>query len=203
MIVKHKKIIIEDNDTSKEDAFKNAIRDAMNALRSIDDELNAKYNPKVERKLKYIGNDAVTQFYDSYEPRIYDRSESLFKAYKPIVNEDEWALDVDASYIPSSYHGEKNDYIFQNSFLEGFHGGDRNGDNHPNPGEPWWKTPYPIFDHWYIPAAKGPAPMGIIEKEVAECINEMSDAFNKDKLKKFMPYIKAIKEARQNLNKNS
>ena len=44
---------------------------------------------------------------------------------------------------------ENDEYIFDNSFLEGWHGGADKGPNHPFPGYPMYREPYPYYTNWY------------------------------------------------------
>jgi len=95
------------------------------------------------------------------------------------------------------------EYIYKNSFVEGYHGGAVDGKNHPNPGEPWWKKHglFGEFTRWWKPAKQmeGEPPESHITNEVAEFINnariEMCDEYAKAREKYKQEAIDALKKA--------
>lgn len=108
-----------------------------------------------------MGERAVDAFYESYTPHIYKRNESLYTAYKITVDENEWSLDIDENggYLTGTNYDSN--YVYINSFVEGYHGGAVNGPDHPEPGIPWWK----FHGEWLKPATRGPSILKLIEKE--------------------------------------
>lgn len=75
-------------------------------------------------------------------------------------------------------HGSKNnpvsnDYIFENSFVNGYHGGATGGKFHPNPGEPWWKVPKE-FKYWLAPATQfGGSPYFMAQDDMSKLMDDL------------------------------
>ena len=124
---------------------------------------------EVRENLEYIGRTAVDMFYEDYQPRKYQRNFDLYNAYKIRVNDTVWEITTDAKYMIHT-HEAGNEYIFWNSFENGFHGGAVSGPQHPNPGEPWWK----VRGHWFSPAAGGRvSPLNYIEEKADEYLDSV------------------------------
>lgn len=152
--------------------------------------LNAKYNKRVKFNLELIIERAVDKFYESYSPTMYGRQEGLYTAKKITVNDEEWSFDTGPTYMTTSYGGEDGgvgtDYIYINSFEQGFHGGAIGGPDHPEPGVPWWKA----HGEWYKPATQGPAPDSLINPEAQNYIDEQEQAYEDEWVKIIQPYYK-------------
>jgi hypothetical protein len=99
-----------------------------------------KYGHECEKALKM----AIEQFYDDYTPKIYQRQGGLLDAYQ--INPD-GSFDFKSSLISGDYSVGK-DYIYTLAFEEGYHGGSKDGEGHPSPGTPLYKTPYPTYENW-------------------------------------------------------
>lgn len=116
----------------------------------------------------------VEMFYDDYTPIAYDRQEDLYNAYEVSIEDGEWAYDFGAHLMQKEHHGP-NEYIYDNSFVEGYHGGDRYGDDHPQPGVPWWKA-LPTLDYWSRPAEKfDGSPYFMAKTEIEKLIDLLSE----------------------------
>lgn len=167
-------------DPAKLQKFLNAGQDLLTAIDIIPKKLNAKYNPRVKFDLELMGENAVRAFYDSYSPYIYSRQEGLLSAFKVTANDDEWKIEVGAEFMTGHYDAGT-EYVYINSFEKGWHGGAINGPDHPEPGTPWWRTPFPELTYWKSPAARGPSPLeeliaadpdGYIDQKIQEYIEE-------------------------------
>ena len=126
-----------------------------------------------------------THFYDRYKPHRYRRKKSLFDAYKITKTKTGVKWDFSSEYMQKGLHRVDNEYIFQNSFIKGFHGGADRINNveksrykqpHPNEGTPYWRTPFPNshldvgnpYQFWYSKPAiqEAISPMEGIERDL-------------------------------------
>ena len=159
------------------------IADKLDALASkLESESNriySKYKKEVTFNLELIIEDAVTAFYDSYSPHVYSRQESMLKAYKITIDKWNWSFETGPQYMKGS-HRISNDYIYMNSFEEGYHGGARDGEDHPQPGVPYWKAPPGGYYFWGSPATQGPPPDSRIQSEANEYMNKKFDEFENE-----------------------
>lgn len=136
------------------------------------------YLKESRENLKYIVQTAIDRFYEDYEPHFYGRAFDLYHVYKINVDENGWNIDFSPDFM-KAYHRVSHEYIFENSFINGYHGGATSGYGHPDPGTPYWRNPshktimdlnslrsasYEIYffkkgdDKWLRPAIKSPSP---------------------------------------------
>lgn len=64
---------------------------------------------------------AIDDFYEDYTPKSYDRLGTLHKVYSVQANNNYITLKFNDSQLDG--HRATNEYIYQNSFIEGWHGG--------------------------------------------------------------------------------
>lgn len=188
-------------------------RDIIATIRSIDKakekikDMNKRYPKKYQEELYLIGDNVITQWYSKYNPIMYDRIGSLYKAFKVTLYDDEFAVDFDPSFMER----DKSSLIFENSFMQGYHGGadkgtiikkDENGtvlytESHPQPGIPYWQTPIPEFGHWGRPAKRSFSPYTKMVSEMNKKIKEIDD----EKQKEFDGIIEKVEKAINRLRK--
>lgn len=166
-----------------------ALKTFKQAFLSIEDKLNSKYNKKVGSQLRVIAKSAVDKFYESYEPHIYKRGEGLYTAFKVIANDEEWTLKTGPEFMKRDYKAGK-EYVYINSFEQGFHGGAIDGPKHPDPGTPYWRKPPPDYTFWGKPATQGPAPQDLIDAEnPGGYIEQQEDEYFSDFKILIQPYL--------------
>lgn len=122
--------------------------------------------PDVKAKVKEIFDKWVDNYYASYSPRYYSRTNGLKNAYICEVYGNILVFESDASMLGGSHRIESKEYIFDHMFLEGWHGGANSGPNHPAPGELYWRTPFKEYTRWGSIAASSAAPGPHIQSEV-------------------------------------
>lgn len=146
-------------------------RIALENMQTENDKLTAKFIRKATDNLKYIAVTSIDKFYEDYEPHFYERTWELYNAYKVTVTEDSWSVDFNPEWIGDTHRVDP-EFIFENSFIQGWHGGGTDGDDHPEPGVPYWRWPdvtittayggqIRAFSHnspWFTPALKSPSP---------------------------------------------
>lgn len=171
--------------------FYNALIEYLNDEDKIVDSLVKEISNSVCDDLdEMFAKNINTHFYDRYKPRRYRRKKSLFDAYKITKTKFGVKWDFSSEYMQEGLHRVDNEYIFQNSFIKGFHGGANKIKNvekskykqpHPDGETPYWRTPYPNFkkmnnpyQFWYdTPAPRETiSPMKGIEMDL---INYFSD----------------------------
>ena len=152
------------------------------------------YPNKIRKEMEYISDSVITKWYDSYSNRIiYDPYGSLYNACKIEVDDDSYNISFDSSYLYASHH-QDNSIVFNNSFIEGYHGGST-GEG-LNSSIPHWRTPHPFYRNWGNPAVKTFSPYlemyDQMDKELKKIQTEMRNEEN-EIIKEILPYIKGSK----------
>ena len=179
------------------------LNDFPNKVQELAEKNDYIYQKKAKREMTQIARMAVDNFYDSYAPHVYDRWGDLYNAFKVTVNNSIWKIDYKSNYMRYR-HRVSNDYIFELSFIGGYHGGAVNGPNHPAPGSlygpnligsgiPYYRE-FPYYKTWTIPAKKSESPYLIIEDKIGNYFDEVNTEMNKTFQNVVAPYMKEIKE---------
>jgi len=163
-------------------------RDIISAIKNVKkakikiERMNKIYPKRYAEELYLIGDNVITQWYSSYNPIFYNREGRLYKAFKVRLHGTEYSVDFDSSFIG-------NNIIFENSFMQGYHGGAYKGTikikdefgkiiktiPHPHPGIPYWLTPFPQFTEWGRPAKRSFSPYTRMVSEMNKKIKEIDD----------------------------
>lgn len=139
-------------------------------------QLQAEYTKKLLEEIEFIMHHAVTQFYDSYSRHVYMPTGNLYNAYKVTdktkkgnnTNEYNISIELGAEFMKEKYErGATADYIYNLSFVKGFHGGAFSS-TAPSSSVPYWREPVPFYTSWYKPAVHTTPPRSIILKELKE-----------------------------------
>lgn len=149
------------------------------------------YARQYERDIKDIFRKTVKEFYDSYKPTGYHRSESLYNIMGVDILED--GAYISMSFHPELMTGYRNGYkgedgLYSLVFREGWHGGAAYGDGHPEPGIPHWRAGL-HFSGWGRRSARAGTPplAGFIaakNKYEDEKAQNVFDVFYYDALRK-------------------
>jgi hypothetical protein len=110
----------------------------------------------VESKIRKIHETAIDEFYMSYRPMFYkERRGSLYDTliFERKGNRLRGGFEPSVMKYRDGSGGREND-LYDIVFRKGYHGGAKNDKNggHPNPGIPYWRTPYPKYNKWGKPA---------------------------------------------------
>lgn len=113
----------------------------------------------LKSKVENMYRDAIDEFYEDYDPLYYRRRNSLYDLIDITLGKDSLTIEFDPSKI--TYRdgtGGNENGLYDLVFRQGYHGGstkDTKG-THPNPGVPYWRTPYLLYSYWGQRAAKAP-----------------------------------------------
>lgn len=127
---------------------------ALDNLKRVEAECNAKYPRLIAEELDEIGKEVVARWYADYDPVFYDRNRGLYKAYKITVIGTRIRADADASYMSeASAYNQDTELVYNIAFERGYHGGSygREGNQRIIP---YWRTPFPEYTSWGRPARK-------------------------------------------------
>lgn len=150
------------------------------------DKLIDEYPKQLEENLNEIGRQVVAEWYASYEPNIYDRQRSLYKAFKVVRNGLNVDVRIDARFMAGYSHRATNKFILENSFIGGFHGGadkisedkvEQGRPPHPNPGTPYWRNAADNYASWGDKAEKSFSPYEVMMERMQEEIDKSGKAF--------------------------
>ena len=182
----------------KNSEIQKAIRILKQCIKTYDD-LAEYYTNKTVSDLKDSYGSIVARWYasiylDSRDPHIYQRQRSLYKAYKIQSNGTNITVEYNSKYMDEYEHRVSNDYIFENSFVSGFHGGADKGPGHPEPGRPYWKV-WGNYSVWGRPATRSKSPYEQMEQAYGKTMTHTRKLFgNAIKNKILQPLQSVINE---------
>lgn len=140
------------------------------------EKMNKKYPKKYKEELEEIGRSVISEWYATYDPIYYDRQMGLKNAWKVTLNGMNYRVDFGSELMNTSYN-ISTEYIFENSFMNGYHGGAMHN------GIPYWRTPYPEFTAWGRPALRSFSPytrmVSEMNRKIKEIDKEKQDEFDK------------------------
>ncbi len=163
--------------------------------------MNKIYPQKYYDALCEIGESVITEWYSKYPPIMYDRIGSLYNAFTVELDGTEYSVEFNSDLMER----EKSDLIFQNSFINGYHGGASKGtirkkdqfgnviyeEPHPHPGIPYWQTPIPQFGHWGRPARRDFSPY----RKMVDKMNKKISEIDSEKQKEYDDIIEKVEKA--------
>ena len=135
--------------------LKKDLKEVMDDIPKIKKDVAKECADQIYKDLNNIFVACIDRFYADYEPLFYHRREgSLYHTYKLTNKNGIVSRDFGAQYMPQSYehkHRAPNQYIYDQMFLQGYHGGAHTIDPskeeqwgiHPKDGTPWYRTPHP------------------------------------------------------------
>lgn len=148
-----------------------------NALNDFEDNLlDAMMNNAmllIAKDISFIFKRSVDDFYASYTPKYYKhRTGSLYKIYNIEPTDDGIFISADIDEMGET-HRVDDEYIFDIVYMQGYHGGANDGDDHPEPGTPYWRTPPPRkgikpYTKWGRPAVQSKSIDEMVEERLEE-----------------------------------
>ena len=154
-------------------------------------EMADKYSVRAAKQMNKIARLEVWRWYSSYAPREYNRKKTLYYAFKITGGNGIVNVHFGPEMMYPIHRVDKYDssYIFENSFMQGFHGGAINGSDHPNPGIPYWRRPAPDYPEWGWPAAHNVSPYERINKAFDDYAKRTSKKLENEFKKKILPRV--------------
>lgn len=153
------------------------------------EKMNKVYPKRYVEELYLIGDEVITQWYSSYDPFFYDRRGSLYEMFEVKLDGTNYIVKFNNDNL-----GGFEEYIYNLTFIEGYHGGARGGENHPKDGVPYWRTPYPFFSRWGRPALRSFSPY-------YRMVNRMKTKIKEIDTEKQKEYDQIIEKAMKSINK--
>lgn len=132
------------------------LKDIIRQLVELYSEMTDEYNIYSDRLRNYVededkGLHAQVKreidelFYSRYKPDIYNRSFDLHNTFEFYIDSD---LTFDYDFGPQymqNYHRASNEWIYENSFQKGWHGGSiKDNDDSVR----YWRKPHPYYKYW-------------------------------------------------------
>jgi len=184
------------------------IRDLQRALNQVRkakekiNKMNEKYPKMYKEELDEIGKSVIAKWYATYpDPIYYRRDGSLYFAYRITLDDKILIIDFDKKYMDEYVSREYNEWIFENSFEAGYHGGAIPGGKQISKGDEillqprYWRTPFPELTHWGRPALLSFSPYKRMRKLMLKKIEQI----NKQKQDEFERVIEPVQRAINNL----
>lgn len=169
---------------------------AINALKRAKrkiEKMNLKYPNLYKTELDEIGKSVIAQWYASYDPIYYDRTRSLYHAYKIYLDGTKLTVDFDKEYMDEYISRQYNEWIYINSFENGYHGGAI--PKASGYGKfPYWRTPFPELTEWGRPALMSFSPFNRISIEMKRKASEITKQKQQEYDKAVAPAIRAIEK---------
>lgn len=161
-------------------------------------DMKVKYSELLKKELQKVGEKVIDEWYEDYIPNAYRRQYSLYKAFKVSVNRNKGIFNISFShtYMKNFKHftGKKttdiNEYIFDISFMQGWHGGANKGKEHPFPGIPFYREPFPYYTSWYYIAEKSFSPYEKMYEKMNGKIEEIDHQYDEEFQNKIVNNIK-------------
>ena len=168
---------------TKEQLFDSAIKEWR--------EMADRYSKRAAERMNKIGRLEVWRWYKSYSPFYYKRKRTLYYGFKVTGGNGVVTTIFSSKDMYKIHFVDQIDpnYIFHNSFIEGYHGGARDGIGHPMPGVPYYRTPYPDFTDWSRPAVRTESPFERINKAFDEYVDETKERMFKEFKRKIAPKV--------------
>lgn len=155
-----------------------------------------KYSVRAAKQLNKIARLEVWKWYKSYTPYEYTRKRTLYYAFKITGENGIINIHFGPELMYPVHRVDKRDpsYIYENSFVLGFHGGAIDGPDHPQPGIPYWRTPAPDYPFWSYKAAHHTSPIDRINKAIDDYeIKLRNQITNEFKQKLYPKLIQVLK----------
>lgn len=130
---------------------------------------------------------AIDEFYDAYpddadEPFFYHRQHRLYDAVKIKKTKNDQDIEVlyGEEYFPKYPRVKRKGYMYDLIFINGYHGGARDGKTadgveHPDGKTPYWKTPFPELNKWGSPAAQTESLESLVNRYKNDYFNNRVD----------------------------
>lgn len=197
MAKKKSKVTINVDDGPSKQTLKallKAYNDAIDNLPKIIRQVGDKYNNIVYDKLSGIAEDAVDEFYKhdvKYKNRRYD----LYNAYKINATDDNWSIDLGPEFMQYEHH-QSNEFIYENSFVQGYHGGSFGEDDYSEVDIPFYRGPYGKWTYWTYPAAQDEVSPEeyILKQDIDGLLDAQRKLAGNEFMDKFGKYMNAINE---------
>lgn len=173
-------------------------------IAQLEKDIKSKTMLELRKSFNRIKKQVIKEWYEDYWPSRYIRKYDLYKVPHIFVNKTTGEYEyVFSSEYMTMWHRADHDYIYENSFIGGWHGGAAKlGPNpksgyeepHPDPGIPYWRTPAEpeegelIYEHWAVdPAEQSKSPrdeiLRLFEIEMKDIEEKMNKLFNEEEKK--------------------
>lgn len=187
-------------DNQKEiEALVAAALNYMKASEIIAEMVANKYCEKFKEEAHWITEEIIDSFYDYSTPYEPKRVGSLYSAFKIIgdVKDDEVGVLYDSSYMDGFEHHQDNQIIYNNVFVNGYHGG-----SYGKPDKlgvsvgkiPHYRKPPKSFVYWGRPADQDDSPIEQIDGEISELIKKLHEEATKEANELVHPYLAEIEK---------
>ena len=152
--------------------FARSVQNAYNMLSRA----TAQKPAKLEYDLNEEALSAIAEWYGKYDPHKYRRKGSLKQAFKIVRDGVDVEITYDAEFMNDYQHHQSNEIIFNNAFIEGYHGGSMGTDKYGDIATtPSWRKPFLKYTHWGDEAVRSPSPQKKIEKKAEKLIKQYEE----------------------------
>lgn len=154
-------------------AFINQCQKALKQIEKMEQQKPKKLISKIDEMAKSV----IAQWYATYDPRKYRRQRSLYQAYRIEQDGIDVEIKFDSAYISDFTHHQDNELIYENSFIQGYHGGSMGTDqNDETVDTPYWRKPFLHYTMWGEPAKKNFSPY----RKILQESNKLMDNYDKE-----------------------
>ena len=156
-------------------------------------EMINKYAKRAEKKINTMVRMNIYAWYKDYQPHIYHRKRTLYHAFNVSYSNGHLRVNFGPEDM-YDVHRVSPEYIYENSFVQGFHGGANQGPEHPNSGQPWWRTPPPKYSYWssYPATYSWPSPYEKSVGEIKDYMTDVKSSLTAEFSKKVLPRIQSV-----------
>lgn len=152
------------------------LRDCSAEFKRIINDINQEYKKKFYKEAE----SAISIWYNSFQPRFYNRKEDLYNIYDIEVIGYNAYFRMGPEYMKKKHH-QSNEYIYESSVVRGYHGGSIGEDRHGEVVDiPYYRAPLGRWTHWSNPS---PQSSIALEEYLSDLDEEIYQA-TKEKYKK-------------------
>lgn len=172
---------------NKREKLIKAVDEAINTV----NEIIEYYPKKAEYELKKCAYSVILDWYSSYPQKSYVRTFDLLHTFKIFKNTDGelWHVEFGSEFMEHE-HNQDNEIIYNNSFLEGYHGGSRS--ERLGVDVPMWRTPILYYKHWYLEAPQSFSPYERVFEEMSKVSSDLDEEIQ-EKVEKAIQKIRKNK----------
>ena len=150
------------------------IRATEKAITKVND-MNKRYPRKYYNTAYEVCDNTITEWYSSYDPIMYNRRGSLYNMFEVRINGTKLLVDIDGEGLAGL-----DEYLYNLTFIRGYHGGADKGEGHPQYGIPYWRKPIPQFTQWGRPAQRNFSPYYRIKTRLDKRLTEVDKERQKE-----------------------
>lgn len=144
----------------------------VDALKIAEQKTNERYSRWLEEQIRTIFISVITSWYSDYQPRWYQRNESLYNILETNPGDAGYVdLRTSSDNVTPTRSGDR-DYIYILTYRQGWHGGAWSETDGNTASGPRYRKPYKRWTYWGSIAKHSPAPIGEFQRLLDQVLDD-------------------------------